>query len=196
MGFQGLTVMLEFHILRGRREQMGSLSFMHAASLREYLKYSCFLSNSRNCLWGMSTYKVFSEALILCLPFIPYIKTSNFLCPPLFCPCIPDTQVWLTVLFLQETASMPSHGQRTPTSITGGSPSPYCLHFFLWFFILNKSSGYLWPKAAKRLFSLLKLLVVSFHLLRRGSSLVPHLRQLKKNDSVIFWTRIARGDMV
>ena len=158
---------------------MGSLLFIYAGSLREYLKHSCFLSNFRNCLWGTSTYKVFSEALILCLRFIPNIKTSNVLCPPPFGPCIPDTKVWMIMVFLQETASVPSHGLRTPTFTSASSPSPYLLHSSLLFFIPNKSSGYLWPRAAQRLFSPLKLLVVSFYLLRRGSPLVPHLPQLK-----------------
>lgn len=99
--WDGLTVTLEFHILEGRGEQMGNLSFIHIASLREYSKHPCLLSNFRNCIWVTSTYEVFPEPPLPASPqFVTYhlfhiFKTSNFLFPSLSGPCFPDTQVWI-----------------------------------------------------------------------------------------------------
>lgn len=121
----------------------------HTASLKEYLKHSCFLSNYKNCIWGTSTHTVFSEA-----PFSTYhlsgtFKTSNFLSPPLFGPCIPGTWVWIDS-GLPLGSNFHACYEQTP-HLYRQSHSPHLLHFPLGFFILNKIDQQRGKDKSKRL---------------------------------------------
>lgn len=89
---RGLTVTLEFHILRGRgsKWKIHHLRTFPHCLFREHLRHSCFLSNFRNSIWGISTHKVFAE--------VPFSTSHLYLKPQIFSfyltgPCIPGTWV-------------------------------------------------------------------------------------------------------
>ena len=131
-----LTVTLEFHFVRGKgsRWEIYHLCNCCTATLREYLKHSCFLSNFRNCILGTTTHKVFSET-----PFSTYhlsciSKTSNFLFLPLFGPCIPSTRVWIDSGLPLGNSFCAFLWAKSTIFMSCSSHSPHLLYFLLCFF--------------------------------------------------------------